>query len=75
VIAIEVEAVCGRCGRPYDELADDGWNMVLRAGEITGLSCPTCQSPKEDMEAAVNEALSRYELEDGRIIARPKFSA
>lgn len=60
-----------RCRNPRE------WNVTLRAGWIVGITCPGCQTPMENAEAAVNEATLRYTGTDhlGRLTATPKDGA
>ncbi|MEE8727436.1 MAG: hypothetical protein SOI04_07885 [Bifidobacterium thermacidophilum] len=66
---------CGKCGRRFRERAFDAecWNVTLHAGIITQVLCPDCQTPEQDMEAQVNEAMLDYSRNPaGQIIARMK---
>jgi len=55
-------------------LADNcQWNAIAENGVITGIICPSCQTPQENAEAAINEATLAYSVRpDGRFISRPK---
>jgi hypothetical protein len=53
---------CARCGAARTLAAISGWNVVvefgynitgLRVGYITGLLCPSCQTPEEHAEAVI----------------------
>ncbi|KFI55256.1 hypothetical protein [Bifidobacterium callitrichos] len=63
---------CSRCRRRFRENAADAaqWNVVFKAGRVTGYLCPDCQSDEERLEAQVNEATLDYAhgaiLPDGR---------
>lgn len=63
---------CGRRGRSKQAIAD--WNVSFNRGVITELICDRCQTPEENAEAAVNDAMLEYALIDGRHAARPKVS-
>jgi hypothetical protein len=63
------------CGRRFRERAFDAeyWNVELHAGIITRVLCPDCQSPMQDMEAKVNQAMLSYSRDaSGRIIGQTK---
>lgn len=67
-------AKCSKCGRRYRAGAKDAdlWNVTFDHGVVTGFTCPACQTDAQDLEAAVNEALtdySRMTLRDGRAYA------
>jgi len=70
---------CVRCRRRLRKShlsADCQWNAVTENGVITGIICPTCQTPQENAEAAINEATLAYSVRpDGRLIGRPKAGA
>lgn len=61
---------CGRRGRSLAAMAD--WNVIVEYGLITGLLCPACQTPEENVEAAVNEATLDYTMIGDRLAGRPK---
>jgi hypothetical protein len=66
---------CSKCGRRFRERAFDAefWNVELHAGIITQVLCPDCQTPEQDMEAQVNEAMLDYSRDaSGRIIGQAK---
>lgn len=64
---------CDRCGRRARSLnAMSNWNVVVERGYVTGLLCPACQTPEENVEAAINEATLDYTLIGGRLAGRPK---
>ena len=66
---------CSTCGRRFRERAFDAefWNVELHAGIITRVLCPDCQTPEQDMEAQVNQAMLNYARNtSGQIIARTK---
>jgi hypothetical protein len=62
------------CGRRFRERAFDAeyWNVELHAGIITQILCPDCQTPTQDMEAAVNDAMLDYSSHDGLLVGKPK---
>lgn len=65
---------CRRCDRRLRNMntADD-WNAIVEGGYITGILCPTCQTPDENTEAEINEATTVYDLDPlGRLISRVK---
>ncbi len=63
---------CGRCRRRMRR--PDGWNATVRAGLVVAHLCPTCQTPAENTEAEINEALLIYgRAADGRHLARPRL--
>jgi hypothetical protein len=64
---------CGRRGRTFAAMA--GWNVVVKSGYITGLHCPSCQTPEEHAEAAINEATLDFAVINGRLSAVPRGSA
>jgi hypothetical protein len=77
---------CGRRARTFAAMA--GWNAVvenvvvefgyttgLHVGYITGLLCPSCQTPEEHAEAVINEATLDFAIINGQLIASPKGSA
>ena len=49
---------CMRCRRKYRGRGE--WNMVFAEGFVTGVVCPSCQSPEESAEAVINEATLDY---------------
>lgn len=62
---------CARCEKKYRGRGD--WNATMRSGRIVGLLCPSCQTPEENAEAAINEATLDYAIDPlGRSVARPK---
>jgi hypothetical protein len=64
---------CDRCGRRVRTLAAmAGWNVVVKSGYITGLLCPSCQTPEENAEAATNEATLDFAVINGRLVGSPK---
>jgi len=66
---------CSRCGLRdlYGRSAKQGWNTVLASGIITGFLCPSCQTPEENAEAEVNQAMLNYRVDSfGRIRAEAK---
>jgi hypothetical protein len=67
---------CQRCRSPYRGHGD--WNVHMRAGEPQYLLCPTCQTPEENAEAAINEATLQYSVDEhgrGRAVPRVRRSA
>ena len=52
-----------------------GWNVVVEFGYITGLLCPSCQTPEENAEAAIHGATLDFAIINGRLSAVPKGSA
>ena len=64
---------CDRCGRRERSLAAmAGWNAVVEFGYITGLLCPSCQTPEEKAEAVIHEATLDFAIISGRLVASPK---
>lgn len=49
---------CTECGRIWRGEAD--WNAVVEGGKAVGVLCPKCQTPEENAEAEINEALLDY---------------
>jgi hypothetical protein len=49
---------CKRCGKRQRN--NDGWNSEFIAGYLIGYLCPACQTPEEDIEAAVREVVDDY---------------
>ncbi|MEU5836428.1 hypothetical protein ABZ820_22540 [Streptomyces diacarni] len=64
---------CSRCTRAWwsDSSDHDRWNTVFANGRATGYLCPDCQTPEENAEAEVKEALLDYDHSgtdaDGRL--------
>jgi hypothetical protein len=66
------DARCGRCDRQMPPDDNERWNIRWSRGVITGFLCPECQTPEENAEAEVHEALFDYEKNeviDGRIFS------
>lgn len=64
---------CARCRRRLRNLNTPGWNATFKGGVIVGYLCPDCQTPQENAEAEINEAITVYgRLADGRYIGFPK---
>lgn len=64
---------CARCGRRERTLvAMAGWNVVVEFGYITGLLCPSCQTPEEKAEAVIRGATLDFAIIDGRLVGSPK---
>lgn len=65
---------CDRCGRRYRGAGD--WNLVFCLGVAVGALCPSCQTPQESAEAAVNEAVLTYTVDPlGLVRGAPKNGA
>ena len=64
---------CTRCNRRLRN-ANSDWNITLRAGRIVEVTCPSCQTPEEYVEAEINLATLDYLGFDalGRMVVRPK---
>lgn len=68
---------CIKCRRRYRPGAKDGslWNAEIRDGLIQWVICPDCQTPEQNLEAMVKEALLDYYRDAaGRIRGRIKRS-
>ncbi|WP_165613897.1 hypothetical protein [Mycolicibacterium fortuitum] len=64
---------CSRCGRRARSMsAVEDWNVTVEIGVVTEVICPDCQTPLENLEAAINEATTVYEMVGGLLIGRPK---
>ena len=64
---------CNRCGRRARSMAAvEEWNVTVSLGVITEVICPACQTPLENLEAAINEATMDYGVLGGWLIGRPK---
>ncbi|GGG50806.1 hypothetical protein GCM10011374_11780 [Kocuria dechangensis] len=62
---------CHRCGKKYRGRGE--WNVEMRRGVPQWILCPDCQSPEENAEAAINEAMLHYGRDSfGRCLAMPK---
>ena len=62
---------CQRCGRRYRGRGD--WNCTVSRGVVVAALCPDCQTPEENAEAAINEAMLDYGHDaEGRVRGRPK---
>lgn len=62
---------CSRCSRRYRGHGD--WNYTLENGVIVGVLCPDCQTPEENVEAAINESTLTYGRDPfGRVVGKPK---
>lgn len=65
---------CNRCRRRMRR--PDGWNVEIRGGAVAGYLCSECQSPEENAEAAINEAIIDYGRDvNGNLSMIPKASA
>lgn len=63
---------CGQCGAVASLTDLEGWNAEFKAGRAVAIICPACQTPEQDLEAAVNEAMLDYSSRDGLIVGTPK---
>lgn len=63
---------CGQCGATTPLTHMEGWNAEFKAGRVVAIICPNCQTPEQDLEAAVNEAMLDYSSRDGLIVGTPK---
>lgn len=52
--------------------AAEQWNVTLVRGIAVGITCPGCQTPEENAEAAINEATLDYANVGGLCVGRPK---
>ncbi len=57
-MAMTNKLTCSRCGRSGTDRGD--WNGNFKAGRLVTVTCPACQNPDENAEAAVNEATIEY---------------
>jgi len=68
---------CCRCRKRMRRT--DGWNADFKAGIVVGYLCPSCQSPKENAEAQINESTIDYSTgavdQFGRLWAKPKVTS
>lgn len=68
---------CGRCRKRLRNLHTveaNGWNAVVDMGIVTAVLCPSCQTPLENLEAAVNDATTEVVgTVGGRLVGRPKL--
>jgi hypothetical protein len=65
---------CTICHRRFREHSTDAayWNCEVHSGVVTRIICPDCQTPTQDMEAAVNDAMLDYSSRDGLLVGRSK---
>lgn len=66
---------CERCPRVFTERLLDAkqWSGTVKRGVLVGSLCPNCQTPEENVEAAVNEAITSYSLNAfGQLIGTTK---
>lgn len=64
---------CDRCGRRCRSFqAAEQWNVTIVCGVAVGITCPDCQTPEENAEAAINEATLDYANIGGLFVGRPK---
>lgn len=64
---------CKLCRNTVREAQSDGWNVEVRKGRVLWFLCPSCQTPEQDLEAQVNEAMLTYGRDDkGRVTGRAK---
>lgn len=67
---------CSRCRRRLRNLnlaKADGWNAVFDMGIVTEIICPGCQTPLENAEAAVHDAMTEIVgVVGGRLVGRLK---
>jgi hypothetical protein len=49
-----------------------GWTVVVKSGYITGLLCPSCQTPEENADAAIHEATLDFAVINRRLVGSPK---
>jgi len=69
---------CHRCNRRFSPKKKNAsrWNATFKAGLPVAVTCPTCQTAAEDLEAKVNEATTAYGATvDGRFYGRPRGGA
>lgn len=65
---------CDRCKRRMRNI--EGWNGIFRQGVAVGALCPGCQTPEENAEAEVHEAIYNYRQDDsGRLFGAIKTGA
>lgn len=62
---------CYRCKRSGIDRSD--WNIEHIAGYEAGAVCPTCQSPDENAEAFMNDAIGNPQLQNATVL-RPRES-
>jgi hypothetical protein len=51
---------CSRCRRRCRNVDNNAWNVEWIASYAVGSICPECQTPEEDLEAQVSEAIDDY---------------
>ena len=68
---------CSRCTRRLRNDAACEWNVTVQAGRVVDVTCPTCQTPEEYVEAEIKLATLDYLGFDGlgRMLVRPKVGA
>lgn len=63
---------CVKCGKKNRGRGD--WNVEIKNGVAQWIICPSCQSPEQNAEAAINEATTDYTGPNafGLFTGRPK---